>query len=269
MSQNPRVEELSDSDSDPPEDDLTSFTTAQPTVSSFRHRLTQPQPQQQREVLQPLPPSFPNHPIQTNPPSDHKTYCCLYPLYFDASRTRSEGRRVGKDQAVKNPLAREIVDAVQTLGLKSVFEPGKMHPKDWGNPGRVRVGLKVENGGGRGRVKNKHHLYNLVSAYLKSHPTTAQSPLRLRIQGMPLPDGPVPPPAVPKGYKINEILPLHSPALSGGGVSENIMKDVLQEMQGQGSGGIHGLLDNSMEGGGGGISGAAQGKRKREGGRKK
>lgn len=48
-----------------------------------------------------------------------------------------------------NPLAREIVDAVAGLGLNTVFEPGKMHPKDWGNPGRVRCALK-EAGRGMG-----------------------------------------------------------------------------------------------------------------------
>lgn len=59
--------------------------------------------------------------------------------------------------AVPNPLAREIVDAVAGLGLggQVVFEPGKCHPKDWANPGRVRVLLK-EDGKvvGGGRVKN-------------------------------------------------------------------------------------------------------------------
>ncbi len=48
-----------------------------------------------------------------------------------------------------NPLAREMVDAVQALGLSVVFEPGKTHPKDWSNPGRVRVLVKEG-----GRVKN-------------------------------------------------------------------------------------------------------------------
>ena len=57
---------------------------------------------------------------------------------------------MGKEQAVPNPLAREMVDAVQMLGLKTVFEPGKTHPKDWGNPGRVRVELQE----GGGKVKN-------------------------------------------------------------------------------------------------------------------
>ncbi len=55
---------------------------------------------------------------------------------------------MGKEEAVSNPLAREIVDAVQMLGLKTVFEPAKTHPKDWSNPGRVRVLVK-ENGRAR------------------------------------------------------------------------------------------------------------------------
>lgn len=48
---------------------------------------------------------------------------------------------------MRNPLAREIVDAVAVLGFKPVFEPAKCHPKDWSNPGRVRVLLKREDTG--------------------------------------------------------------------------------------------------------------------------
>ena len=79
----------------------------------------------------------------------------------------------------------------------------------------------------------ENHLYRLVSDYLKAHPTTEESPLRLPIAGLPTPTKPSPP-AVPRGWKINSILPLHSPALSGGGVSENFIKDMMAEMQGQG-----------------------------------
>lgn len=77
------------------------------------------------------------------------------------------------EQAVKNPLAREIVDAVQLLGLKTVFEPGKTHPRDWANPGRVRVLVKE---GGRARsakVKNSmlyipdtHPSYRVYTEFL-------------------------------------------------------------------------------------------------------
>lgn len=160
MSQHARIEELSSSsDSDPSEQDPSEFalsplrpadpsTTSNPPISS----IPTPNPTSQRT----LPPDSASQRgfNQTSPPPDYKHYQCIYPIYFDASRTRAQGRRVGSALAVQNPLAREIVDAVQLLGLKAVFEPGKMHPKDWANPGRVRVlvkdGGKVRNA----RVKN-------------------------------------------------------------------------------------------------------------------
>ena len=44
---------------------------------------------------------------------------------------------------------------------------------------------------------------------------------------------------------MGTILPLHSPALSGGGVSENIIKDMMQEVQG---GSPAGLPESSSSG---------------------
>jgi len=81
---------------------------------------------------------------------------------------------------------------------------------------------------------------------------------------MPPPQEPLPIPAVPRGWKMGDILPLHSPALSGGGVSENILRDMMQEMQGQGGGAIDGM------GGGGSGSGAGGGggKKKKDKGKK-
>lgn len=78
----------------------------------------------------------------------------------------------------------------------------------------------------------EHQLYTLVAEYLRAHPTTEESPARLRIAGMPPPTKPIPPPAAPKGWKMGTILPLHSPALSGGGVNENYFKDMMKDMQG-------------------------------------
>jgi signal recognition particle subunit SRP19 len=84
----------------------------------------------------------------------------------------------------------------------------------------------------------EHHLYTLVSSHLKAHPTTEASPALLRIPHMPPPDpeNPNPPPAIPKGWKMNTILPLHSPAVSGGGISENFLQEMMAEMQGGGQG---------------------------------
>jgi signal recognition particle subunit SRP19 len=67
-----------------------------------------------------------------------------------------------------------------------------------------------------------------MAEYLQSHPANAESPMKVQIPGITV-DKPPPPPAVPKGWKINEILPVHSPALSGGGISDNLMRDLMRE----------------------------------------
>jgi len=87
--------------------------------------------------------------------SKFNDYQCLYPIYFDANRSRHEGRRVGKGLAVENPMAREIVTACANLGLETLFEPTKIHPKDWSNPGRVKIKLK---GGRNPSIKNSAYL---------------------------------------------------------------------------------------------------------------
>ena len=180
------------------------------------------------QMLQPQSPS-----IKTSSDREKsKHYQCLYPIYFDKSRTRAEGRRVGKEWAAENPLAREMADAAASIGMRTVFEPDKTHPKDWSNPGRVRVLLKHQGKMMDDDVKNKHHLYILIAQYLKEHPTQKNTPFRLPIAGMPMPKE-MPEPAIPKGWKMNKILPLHSPALTGGGVSDNFLQDMMAEMTGE------------------------------------
>ena len=135
----PRIEEVSESESDPDDMDPTDFDPTQSIIRPANIPVSS-QPRQEHLLPQFQKPSAP-----TVKPQEIKHYHCLYPVYFDATRSRSEGRRVGKELAVENPLARTIFDAVQMLGYKVAFEPGKMHPKDWANPGRVRI-LHKENG---------------------------------------------------------------------------------------------------------------------------
>ncbi|PGH21448.1 hypothetical protein AJ80_03239 [Polytolypa hystricis UAMH7299] len=256
MSRHAQIEEVSDSDPeemDPSDFDprslaqnhiisprdipSTTSSTARFSSSPQIHASSSPQQQPPPSSSSPssYPPPAPPSPQQEIP----RHYICLYPVYFDATRSRAEGRKVSKNLAVKNPLARDIVDAVQVLGLKVGFEPEKLHPKDWANPGRVRVGLKREDGTlTTSTVKNKHHLYIKVAQYLRAHPTTEDSPFRLLIRGLPVPEKPIPSPAAPRGWKIGSILPIHSPAMTGGGVSDNPFKEAMLEMQQQGMGGM-------------------------------
>ncbi|CCF55711.1 hypothetical protein KAFR_0A02750 [Kazachstania africana CBS 2517] len=148
-----------------------------------------------------------------------KTYQILYPCYFDKNRSHKEGRRVPKELAVENPLAKTIADAARSLGVLSILEGEKTHPQDFGNPGRVRILFKKDGsiirGVGIEKFKGgKRQLMKEISQYLINHPTTIA---KLR-------EIPYPPdydniefkkiPKV-KGFKMNDIVPLHSPFLMG------------------------------------------------------
>ena len=268
----PRVEEVSDSDedmSDPSEGDIDDFAD----TDIMRRVDTKPQPAHQQQPAQARPPPQQQQAQQQHPHMQtttdekaFKSYQCLYPVYFDSTRTRAQGRRVPRALAVANPLAMDIVQACAGLRLQTVLEAGKLHPKDWANPGRVKVNLRQQQP--PAAVANKHHLYILVATHLRANPTTEQSrSLRMEVRGAPLPPQalepgkPWPRPAVPRGWKMGELLPYYSPAMTGGGVSENILKDMMKEMQQGGGGGPGGMPDMAqlLAAAGGGAGGAGAG----------
>ncbi len=55
----------------------------------------------------------------------------VWVVYFDAERSRSEGREVPKSLAVKKPTLEEVVKAARELGLNPEPVPGKKHPRAW------------------------------------------------------------------------------------------------------------------------------------------
>lgn len=164
---NPRIEEVSDEEdedtlaADPEEMSLDAFDFARPQKGSLQPAsdpsASQMRPEDVSALLQPQN-AGPQPQLQLSDKDRDrlareqrersKNYQCLYPVYFDKTRSREEGRRVKKEDAVANPLARDIVEAVQAVGqavgvvFQVVFEPSKCHPKDWANPGRVRVLVK-------------------------------------------------------------------------------------------------------------------------------
>jgi len=169
-----------DSDSDPSEEDIEDLDFDDSDIMKKRapptriYSLAPPDPTKQHPAAIPanfmnpsaIPSSSQPNAAARNVPSNdgtqfidpkldpkYKTFQCIYPIYFDKSRSRQEGRRVGTEGAVENPLAREISAACAQLGLETLLEPDKLHPKDWSNPGRVKVRVK----GSRSIVKNSTH----------------------------------------------------------------------------------------------------------------
>ena len=63
----------------------------------------------------------------------------IYPAYFDADRSRSEGRRVPLDLAVEDPEVEEIGKAVQQFGYDAVVERDVTYSREYEPRGRVLV----------------------------------------------------------------------------------------------------------------------------------
>ncbi|KZS97207.1 signal recognition particle, SRP19 subunit, partial [Sistotremastrum niveocremeum HHB9708] len=78
------------------------------------------------------------HMITDNTP--YKKWTTIYPLYLDAKRPFTPTqRRIPHAKAVWWPTSLDISEATRVLRIPALHENGKCHPRDWENPGRVRV----------------------------------------------------------------------------------------------------------------------------------
>jgi signal recognition particle subunit SRP19 len=64
----------------------------------------------------------------------------IFPVYFDADRTRGQGRRVKKKSAIKNPSITELAEAATALGLSFEVDLEAKYPRYfWIPSGRLKV----------------------------------------------------------------------------------------------------------------------------------
>ena len=117
MSRQPRFEEVDD---DPGELDLAQYSVGSSAILS-PNDLPIPtaggMPPSVSASFTPRP-----HMITQQDLEQFKHWSCIYPVYFDVSRSLQEGRRVPLKLAVKNPMAKELAEATASLGVQSVFE---------------------------------------------------------------------------------------------------------------------------------------------------
>jgi signal recognition particle subunit SRP19 len=67
----------------------------------------------------------------------------IWPIYFDASKTRKKGRRVPKNLAMQSPKIQELKEAVDVLGLKNEVNLEAHFPKiHWAKTGMLLVEKK-------------------------------------------------------------------------------------------------------------------------------
>ncbi|TFG08396.1 MAG: signal recognition particle protein Srp19 [Promethearchaeota archaeon] len=72
-----------------------------------------------------------------------KPFLIFWPQYFDAKRSRSDGRRLPKNLAIDKINTKEIAKAAKNLGYHAEIEGNFKYPKAWyEDPGRVVIDTK-------------------------------------------------------------------------------------------------------------------------------
>ncbi|KAF9482665.1 signal recognition particle, SRP19 subunit [Pholiota conissans] len=99
----------------------------------------------------------------------YKSWTCIYPIYVDAKRPYGTGqRRVERAKSLWWPLSKDIADAANRLGLGTLHEVNKSHPRDWENPGRVRVQWKKDGKLMNPVIKTKKQLLEMICLQLQT-----------------------------------------------------------------------------------------------------
>lgn len=84
----------------------------------------------------------------------------LWTAYFDAEKSRSDGRRVPLELAIEEPTVDEIAQAVQQVGYDAIIERTVAYPREpWHEGGRVVVRGADE--------ESKNDIVQAVGAYLQ------------------------------------------------------------------------------------------------------
>ena len=73
---------------------------------------------------------------------DDNTYV-IYPIYFDRSISRLNGRKVSQKHAVEKPLLENLAKAAKSLGLNPIIEKNAAYASTpWKRDGRIRIAKK-------------------------------------------------------------------------------------------------------------------------------
>ena len=73
---------------------------------------------------------------------DDETFV-IWPLYFDKTLTRKQGRKVSRKYAVEKPQIDSLLKAARSLGLNPINEKSKSHPsRPFMKEGRILVDNK-------------------------------------------------------------------------------------------------------------------------------
>ena len=71
-----------------------------------------------------------------------KPFLIFWPQYFDAKKSRSEGRRLPKKFSINKISITDIAKAAENLGYNVEIEKNLKNSRTWGEPGRVLINVE-------------------------------------------------------------------------------------------------------------------------------
>jgi signal recognition particle subunit SRP19 len=72
--------------------------------------------------------------------TEKKNTIVIWPIYFDSTKKRSQGRMVSAENSVPNPSVDDVIAATLKVGIKPEIEREKKHPSTWqASSGRILV----------------------------------------------------------------------------------------------------------------------------------
>ncbi|KZV96870.1 signal recognition particle, SRP19 subunit [Exidia glandulosa HHB12029] len=166
-----------------------------------------------------------------------KKWTSVYPIYIDAKRPHgTTQRRIARTKAVWWPLSQDIADACRKLGLQILHEPQKMHPRDWENPGRVKVLLKKDGVHVHPIIRTKRQLIERIASTIQATkpelvPSASTDPAAKKHKAS-VPPTPLPP--------MSERVSQYSPALESGVLVEAVKASMNPPQDGSGAPAIPG-----------------------------
>jgi len=80
----------------------------------------------------------------------------IWPVYIDSKKTKKEGRRISKENAVSSPKLREITKAAEKLHLNPEVEKYKSYSRSWWeSSGRISLDKNMPKGEMLKKISNR------------------------------------------------------------------------------------------------------------------
>ncbi|PVG04648.1 signal recognition particle, SRP19 subunit [Serendipita vermifera] len=119
-----------------------------------------------------------------------KDWMQIYPIYIDAKQPLKRGcRRIAREKSVWWPMSTDIAQAASTLGFNVVHEAQASHPRDWDNPGRVRINWVQDGKRTKPQFKSRKELLETLAQIIQARrPELIPKPEQLN-QGDPIDGG--------------------------------------------------------------------------------